>query len=148
MLVFFFFFQAEDGIRDLYVTGVQTCALPISPSSTAASAAIMIGAEQIATSAVTAMPACVTAVKYVAWKAAMHAPSARQRHASRGPGHSPPVTPARFRRHAPAAGSKSTAATSMRAAPTTSGVASARATSSVVTEPVVPQETAASAMRP
>src|SRR6266496_5816020 len=29
-LLFFFFFQAEDGIRDLYVTGVQTCALPIS----------------------------------------------------------------------------------------------------------------------
>src|SRR6266496_4609405 len=26
----FFFCQAEDGIRDLYVTGVQTCALPIS----------------------------------------------------------------------------------------------------------------------
>src|SRR2546430_4249696 len=26
-----FFFQAEDGIRDLTVTGVQTCALPISP---------------------------------------------------------------------------------------------------------------------
>src|SRR6266496_5671274 len=25
----FFFFQAEVGIRDLYVTGVQTCALPI-----------------------------------------------------------------------------------------------------------------------
>src|SRR5206468_8840567 len=25
----FFFFQAEDGIRDLIVTGVQTCALPI-----------------------------------------------------------------------------------------------------------------------
>src|SRR2546430_3183787 len=30
MNVFFFFFQAEDGIRDLTVTGVQTCALPIS----------------------------------------------------------------------------------------------------------------------
>src|SRR5256885_4996791 len=33
---FFFFFQAEDGIRDYKVTGVQTCALPIlsqSPSS-------------------------------------------------------------------------------------------------------------------
>src|SRR5438874_11153807 len=30
---FFFFFQAEDGIRDLYVTGVQTCALPISRRS-------------------------------------------------------------------------------------------------------------------
>src|SRR2546430_5080278 len=31
--VLFFFFQAEDGIRDLTVTGVQTCALPISPPS-------------------------------------------------------------------------------------------------------------------
>src|SRR5207302_4358488 len=30
--VFVFFFQAEDGIRDFHVTGVQTCALPISPS--------------------------------------------------------------------------------------------------------------------
>src|SRR2546426_10319249 len=28
--IFFFFFQAEDGIRDYKVTGVQTCALPIS----------------------------------------------------------------------------------------------------------------------
>src|SRR5439155_11327165 len=28
--IFFFFFQAEDGIRDGHVTGVQTCALPIS----------------------------------------------------------------------------------------------------------------------
>src|SRR3989442_8679961 len=28
---FFFFFQAEDGIRDADVTGVQTCALPIWP---------------------------------------------------------------------------------------------------------------------
>ena len=27
----FFFFQAEDGIRDIGVTGVQTCALPICP---------------------------------------------------------------------------------------------------------------------
>src|SRR5437667_8093746 len=30
--VLFFFFQAEDGIRDRDVTGVQTCALPISPT--------------------------------------------------------------------------------------------------------------------
>src|SRR2546422_5205225 len=30
MFFFFFFFQAEDGIRDVAVTGVQTCALPIS----------------------------------------------------------------------------------------------------------------------
>src|SRR5256884_9242248 len=28
-MLFFFFFQAEDGIRDVAVTGVQTCALPI-----------------------------------------------------------------------------------------------------------------------
>src|SRR5690606_39638653 len=31
LLVLFFFFQAEDGIRDFHVTGVQTCALPIWP---------------------------------------------------------------------------------------------------------------------
>src|SRR2546422_3585646 len=30
---FFFFFQAEDGIRDVAVTGVQTCALPIYSST-------------------------------------------------------------------------------------------------------------------
>src|SRR6266436_8849077 len=30
----FFFFQAEDGIRDVAVTGVQTCALPISEPPT------------------------------------------------------------------------------------------------------------------
>src|SRR5207244_10535673 len=32
-LIFFFFFQAEDGIRDDLVTGVQTCALPICMSA-------------------------------------------------------------------------------------------------------------------
>src|SRR3712207_6849275 len=32
-VVFFFFFQAEDGIRDIGVTGVQTCALPISAAA-------------------------------------------------------------------------------------------------------------------
>src|SRR5438270_5041549 len=30
LMLLYFFFQAEDGIRDLTVTGVQTCALPIS----------------------------------------------------------------------------------------------------------------------
>src|SRR5205823_10888812 len=34
LLQTFFFFQAEDGIRDKLVTGVQTCALPISSTST------------------------------------------------------------------------------------------------------------------
>src|SRR3989441_1974857 len=29
IIFYFFFFQAEDGIRDKLVTGVQTCALPI-----------------------------------------------------------------------------------------------------------------------
>src|SRR5690606_39765166 len=37
--VFFFFFQAEDGIRDFHVTGVQTCALPISTAATKGSVA-------------------------------------------------------------------------------------------------------------
>src|SRR5260370_1456783 len=36
-----FFFQAEDGIRDSSVTGVQTCALPISPT------ALMLTSESV-----------------------------------------------------------------------------------------------------
>src|SRR5438874_9082770 len=43
-LIFFFFFQAEDGIRDLYVTGVQTCALPISGSPLARLGRLVTGA--------------------------------------------------------------------------------------------------------
>src|SRR2546426_9002934 len=43
-LFFFFFFQAEDGIRDYKVTGVQTCALPISSCQKLTSCS----AEQIA----------------------------------------------------------------------------------------------------
>src|SRR5688572_33489956 len=35
--LFCFFFQAEDGIRDLTVTGVQTCALPIFPGRSSGS---------------------------------------------------------------------------------------------------------------
>ena len=37
-VVLFFFFQAEDGIRDDLVTGVQTCALPILTSKISNSA--------------------------------------------------------------------------------------------------------------
>src|SRR5690606_39461054 len=33
IIYFFFFFQAEDGIRGFHVTGVQTCALPICTAS-------------------------------------------------------------------------------------------------------------------
>src|SRR5205085_7859934 len=40
----FFFFQAEDGIRDLTVTGVQTCALPIS----AQNGVLMAEADRVA----------------------------------------------------------------------------------------------------
>src|SRR2546421_5719280 len=45
----FFFFQAEDGIRDLIVTGVQTCALPI------CCAALYIPDQELATSAARAV---------------------------------------------------------------------------------------------
>src|SRR2546429_6846800 len=38
----FFFFQAEDGIRDVAVTGVQTCALPISATATAPAALLFL----------------------------------------------------------------------------------------------------------
>src|SRR5204862_4550236 len=41
-----FFFQAEDGIRDLYVTGVQTCALPILRPESAARGAAAAGADR------------------------------------------------------------------------------------------------------
>src|SRR5256886_15400103 len=40
-----FFFQAEDGIRDLTVTGVQTCALPISEKPTVATTTTRVGAR-------------------------------------------------------------------------------------------------------
>src|SRR6266508_4913679 len=39
----FFFFQAEDGIRAGHVTGVQTCALPISPDRTGIQAKRLAG---------------------------------------------------------------------------------------------------------
>src|SRR5215469_17282366 len=41
-IFFFFFFQAEDGIRDLYVTGVQTCALPISSEERSAIFSVLV----------------------------------------------------------------------------------------------------------
>src|SRR5688572_32847982 len=43
-IFFFFFFQAEDGIRDLTVTGVQTCALPISAALAATGFVAVVGA--------------------------------------------------------------------------------------------------------
>src|SRR6266850_4545107 len=45
-VIFFFFFQAEDGIRDYKVTGVQTCALPISGGDSKGGGAIYAAALQ------------------------------------------------------------------------------------------------------
>src|SRR2546421_1662843 len=50
---YFFFFQAEDGIRDLIVTGVQTCALPISAKACSIAAAFS-SAERDGSKATTA----------------------------------------------------------------------------------------------
>src|SRR5205823_9881081 len=52
----FLFFQAEDGIRGKLVTGVQTCALPISPPTRAAVAAVMSVAMKPGATALAVMP--------------------------------------------------------------------------------------------
>src|SRR5690606_40698980 len=52
---YLFFLQAEDGLRDFQVTGVQTCALPISRPPSAAPARRRIAARAIAA------PACARA---------------------------------------------------------------------------------------
>src|SRR2546422_8589433 len=46
---FFFFFQSEDGIRDVAVTGVQTCALPIYPTGHPASPATAVRPDLLTT---------------------------------------------------------------------------------------------------
>src|SRR5262249_59732852 len=45
--LFFFFFQAEDGIRDWSVTGVQTCALPISRTSGSSTTRLSVGLRPV-----------------------------------------------------------------------------------------------------
>src|SRR6266700_6289568 len=51
MIIFvFFFFQAEDGIRDFHVTGVQTCALPISATISSTRIGLRNSAENWASS--------------------------------------------------------------------------------------------------
>src|SRR2546430_13521585 len=47
LLSSFFFFQAEDGIRDLTVTGVQTCALPISAAIAESSQAQVVRRHRV-----------------------------------------------------------------------------------------------------
>src|SRR3989449_6159788 len=48
-IVLFFFFQAEDGIRDVAVTGVQTCALPISGPGDVHRVSMLNGATYVGT---------------------------------------------------------------------------------------------------
>src|SRR5438132_14027394 len=64
MLVFSFFFQAEDGIRDHCVTGVQTCALPICSSSrlTASRASRATSGVACSFSTLTFRPTAVTEI--------------------------------------------------------------------------------------
>src|SRR6266702_2682126 len=61
-LCFCFFFQAEDGIRDGHVTGVQTCALPIS-SSLPGTCVVIIGIPIAIDSSQTSGGAAVDAVR-------------------------------------------------------------------------------------
>src|SRR5258706_8647696 len=53
-LFFFFFFQAEDGIRDWSVTGVQTCALPISMEKKEIGGVYVIPPDYVAAGKITA----------------------------------------------------------------------------------------------
>src|SRR3712207_8443833 len=46
-MYFFFFFQAEDGIRDIGVTGVQTCALPILAAGSIMASVTLEGVRKI-----------------------------------------------------------------------------------------------------
>src|SRR2546426_283439 len=58
--VAFFFFQAEDGIRDYKVTGVQTCALPISTIAVVAGVIVTSATRAVTRSA--AAPVCPSLV--------------------------------------------------------------------------------------
>src|SRR2546430_5650471 len=63
---YFFFFQAEDGIRDLTVTGVQTCALPIFLDGHGISKHKCFGAMSAGANAVDRPPARLNPHKIVA----------------------------------------------------------------------------------
>src|SRR3712207_3031630 len=78
MLFFFFFFQAEDGIRDIGVTGVQTCALPISWTlfgvshlSTVAYAILVVDDWRMAAVFAANALCCLIILSLTAWKRAV-----------------------------------------------------------------------------
>src|SRR5256886_8845334 len=78
-----FFFQAEDGIRDLTVTGVQTCALPISPGLRPGRSSAAVGPGRMALSGRMLMrysrEAATGAIDQVAPAARMRRPLASDR---------------------------------------------------------------------
>src|SRR5207302_7265746 len=81
---FIFFFQAEDGIRDFHVTGVQTCALPILPERDV----VRGGCSASATTSRSGTRSRSTAVASRAFPAATRAPRAstpEARRTSRSP---------------------------------------------------------------
>src|SRR2546430_7813555 len=67
----FFFFQAEDGIRDLTVTGVQTCALPIWPLSPDEKAMIAAAARRLDETAAKQLLGVQHWVRDVSWTEAL-----------------------------------------------------------------------------
>src|SRR5690348_17810444 len=71
-----FFFQAEDGIRDGRVTGVQTCALPISPTSAARSPTTITCAATRSTRSPSTAPATTPPTSSPTHHPATPAPSA------------------------------------------------------------------------
>src|SRR2546426_7730755 len=92
-----FFFQAEDGIRDYKVTGVQTCALPIwsVPSSRVTNSRVSVGAGRPITSGLSAGVRSTRVVTWVIFMAAsLRAQGSRggilPRRAARGGGRAPP----------------------------------------------------------
>src|SRR5256884_5138505 len=92
MSEWFFFFQAEDGIRDVAVTGVQTCALPILPGAARARAqegARVLRSGAGARSAVRAglrgPRGCLHGARAVRARAAQCAPTQGTRGRSEGP---------------------------------------------------------------
>src|SRR6266436_7214335 len=87
-MVLFFFFQAEDGIRDVAVTGVQTCALPIcaKPGHGGVLPAPKVSAEIAATRGVPAGEDCISPSHHTAFSTPveMMAFIAKMRHLSGG----------------------------------------------------------------